>query len=196
METSFGRGMWNSDQFIRCYTHRYQETPEFTQLEDAVANRENPAHKEGYDNISLLTKEKWTAGTSAQIVCAFEGIGCPEIIIVPQTDLCEDDAIRYGACFEVVLWKNGFNVWRHYREEGRCFWHKRLGLTFPVAENEKHTLRVEVKAQYLVITVDGFETTLRVEDLPERFHMGITVCEGIARVYSLSVQEDTANEAE
>ncbi len=189
MKASFGRGQWNPETFTQCYTHRYQETPDFTQLDDAIASSVNPAHKEGYDNISLLTQEKWQAGVCAEIECSFEGLGCPEIILVPQTDLCEDGAVRYGACFEVVLWKNGFNVWRHYREDGRCFWHKRLGLTFPVTENERHTLRVEVKESYLTITVDGFATALRVDDIPESFHIGITVCEGIARIHSLSVEQ-------
>ena len=40
----------------------------------------------------------------------------------------------------------------------------------------------------MVITVDGFTTTLRTDDLPEKYHVGITVCEGIARIHSLSVE--------
>ena len=188
MKTTFGAGQWNRDSFVHCFSHRFTETPDFVQEAASIGSGVNPEHREGIDNISLLTKETFSAGTRAEIVCSFEGLGCPEIIIVPETENCDDGAVRYGACFEVVLWKNGFNVWRHYRDEGRCHWHRRLGLTFPVAEHEKHTLTVTYQEKYMVITVDGFTTTLRTDDLPEKYHVGITVCEGIARIHSLSVE--------
>lgn len=87
--------------------------------------------------------------------CAFDGLGCPEILIVEKTEDCPDGAIRYGACFEVVLWKNGVNVWRHYMDEAghRCYWHKRLGLNLPVAEGAPHELQVEIIRNYIVTSL-------------------------------------------
>ena len=40
----------------------------------------------------------------------------------------------------------------------------------------------------LCITLDGQTNFLRVEDLFESFHMGVTACEGIARLYEFSVE--------
>ena len=188
MKVSFARGQWESAKFMQAYTFRYQETPAFVQGGDCIGSGVNPAHPEGYDNISLLTTEKYAPGVRAHIRCAFEGLGCPEIIIVPEAEACPDGATRYGACFEVVLYEKGFNVWRHFREDGRCFWHKRLGVQYPVAENVIHDLTVEVKADMLVIAVDGQKTELRTEDVPPAFHLGITVCEGIARVYDMKIE--------
>jgi len=184
---SFARGCWNQDELTVAYTFRFTETPGFVQHEDFIGSGVNPEHREGFDNVSLLTRSTYSAGASASIRCGFEGMGCPEIIIVEKIEECDDGASRYGACFEIVLYKNGLNVWRHYREEGRCFWHKRLGLEFPVAENEIHVLTAEIKENYLTVTVDGKRFTLRTEDLPEKFHLGITTCEGIARVYDMCV---------
>ena len=192
MNYQFGAGHDMPEALIRCYSHRFTETPDFTVYEDGIGSSVNKEHREGFDNISLITRDTFTAGTKAEIVCSFEGLGCPEIIIVPETDLCDDGAVRYGACFETVLWCNGYNVWRHYRDEGRCHWHRRLGLTYPVAAGEKHTLTVEYQAKYMIITVDGFSTTLRVDDLPERYHVGITVCEGVAKIHSLKIEPVTA----
>lgn len=189
MYYQFGAGHDMPDALIRCYSHRFTETPDFTVYEDSIGSSINKEHREGFDNISLITRDTFTAGTKAEIVCSFEGLGCPEIIIVPETDACDDGAVRYGACFETVLWCNGYNVWRHYRDEGRCHWHRRLGLTYPVATGEKHTLTVEYQAKYMIITVDGFSTTLRVDDLPERYHVGVTVCEGIAKIHSLKIEQ-------
>ncbi len=185
MQANFGENLWNKDDFIRAYSYRFTETPDFTQHADCIASAVNPAHREGFDNISLLTKETYAAGAKAAIHCAFEGLGCPEIILVPQAEACQDGAVRYGACFEVVLYRDGINVWRHYREAGVCSWHLRMGLQYPVAAGEKHALTVGVRENYLDIELDGQKTALRVEDLPAAFHFGITVCEGIARVYDM-----------
>ena len=187
-KTSFARDAWNKNDFTVAYSHRFTETPAFTQMEDCIANAVNPEHREGFDNISLLTNETFGLGSKAEIHCSFEGLGCPEIIIVETPEKCDDGAVRYGACFEAVLYKGGLNIWRHYREDGRCFWHKRLGLEFEVAENIPHSLAVEIGEKQMILTVDGQRAVLRTEDLPERFHWGITVCEGIARVYDFAAE--------
>ena len=188
MKTLFGKGQWSKDEFIQAYSFRFTETPDFTQTEEAIESAVNPTHKEGFDNISLLTKETFGTGAKAAIECAFEGKGCPEIILVEKPETCQDGATRYGACFEVVLHEGGVNVWRHYREDGKCFWHKRLGIVYPVSHHEKHRLEVEVKEKYLTISIDGQNNFLRVDDLFEHYHFGITVCEGIARVYSMEIE--------
>lgn len=181
---------WQGDELQRAYTFRYSETPAPTQKSDCIENAVNPAHREGYDNISLISRETYSAGVSAGIRCSFEGLGCPEIILVESPETCPDGAMRYGACFEVVLYKNGVNVWRHYMNaDHHCSWHKRVGVEFPVSENEIHELRVETKENYLIFSVDGRRTTLRVEDLFPRFHVGVTMCEGIARIYEMNIEQ-------
>lgn len=186
---SFAEGQWENEPLQRVYTFRFTETPDFTQHADCIGGGVNASHKEGFDNISLLTKETYGVGVKAQLRCAFEGAGCPEIIFVEKLENCADGAVRYGACFEIVLYRNGLNIWRHYREDGRCFWYKRLGWEFPVSENEIHDVRAEVRENYLTVEVDGKRMTLRVEDMFDSFHVGLTVCEGIARAYELSVGE-------
>ena len=189
MYIDFSKGCWEEKEFTTCYSFRFTETPRFTQEADHIRTAVNPEHREGFDNISLLTRDTYTAGVTATLHCAFEGLGCPEIILAEKMETCEDGAVRYGACFETVLWKNGINVWRHYREEGRCFWHLRMGLEYPVEEGKIHELRVQVLEQTLVIWLDGQKTTLRTEDLPKSFHMGLTGCEGIVRLYDWKVEQ-------
>ena len=187
-KVNFGTENWK-EELIQAYSFRFTETPDFTQAEDHITTAVNPSHREGYDNISLLSPETYRIGVKAKLRCAFEGVGCPEIILVEKPETCDDGAVRYGACFEIVLWKNGVNVWRHYMDEAdhRCWWHKRLGLTIPVAENEIHELEVEVIENYIVFSVDGISVRVRTEDIPEVFYVGLTACEGIARIYSLEI---------
>ena len=187
---SFTPGDWEGE-LIPAWTWRYDSATPVRQGENCIYIAENPNHPEGFDNASLLTPKRFGVGAKATLRCAFEGIGCPEIILVPKTEENERGEKKYGACFEVVLWKNGINVWRHYREDGKCFWHKRLGLTYPVAEGEIHTLTVEVLEKELSITLNGQNTTLRTEDIPEAFHLGLTMCEGVARVYDFTAKGES-----
>ena len=186
----FGCEGWK-EALVQAYSFRFTETPEFVQCEDHITTSANAAHREGFDNISLLSAEKFTAGVKAKLRCAFDGLGCPEIIIVEKTENCDDGAVRYGACFEVVLWKNGVNVWRHYMDEAdhHCYWHKRLGLSMQVAEKEIHELEVEVINNYIMFSVNGVGIKLRTEDLPGEFHVGITACEGIVRLYDFEIEQ-------
>lgn len=188
MLIDFSKDCWSDGDLTTAYSFRFTETPKFTQEQDHIRTAVNPQHREGFDNISLLSKQTYTAGVTATLHCAFEALGCPEIILVEHLEDCDDGAIRYGACFEVVLYKNGINVWRHYREDGRCFWHKRLGLEYPVAENTIHELCVKVQENDLEITLNGQKTILHTEDLPKSFHVGLTGCEGIARLYDLRIE--------
>lgn len=185
----FSKENWHGEGLVTAYSFRFTETPEFTQKEDCIATCVNPSHREGFDNISLLTREQYSGDMDMTLTCAFEDWGCPEIIIVPEMEHCDDGALRYGPCFEVVLYKNGINVWRHFRDGGKCHWHKRLGTVFPVTQNEIHVLHVQVRDKTLLIQVDDQKIELRVEDLPETFHVGLTACEGIVRLYEMAITQ-------
>ena len=189
-EISFGKDQWKREEFVLAYPFRLADTCAcgYIQEADCVAGGRNDAHSEGYDNFSLLTRESYGPGTRAETRSMFEGRGCTEIIFVPELESCPDGETRYGACFEIVIYNKGVNVWRHYRDDGRCHWHKRLGLEFPVAEGEAHTLRAEVQNKYLIFELDGRRTVLRVEDFPEKFHLGVSCCEGVARIFDMKIE--------
>lgn len=184
----FGEDSWRRD-LVQAYSFRFTETPDFKQAKDHIATAANPRHREGFDNISLITPAPYGAGVKATLRCAFDGLGCPEIILVRKPEACADGAVRYGECFEIVLWKNGVNVWRHFMDENHaCSWHKRLGLTFPVSEGSIHELSVETAEKSICFGVDGIGVELPTEDLFDTFYVGITACEGVVRLYDFSVQ--------
>jgi len=129
----------------------------------------------------------------AKLRCSFDGLGCPEIILVEEIENCSDGAVRYGACFEIVLYEKGVNVWRHYMDEAdhRCFWHKRLGVLTPVAEKEIQELEVEIAENRILFSINGVGAELRTEDLFERFYLGVSACEGIVRLYDLQIDQNS-----
>ena len=189
MQISFTKDSRWAEQLRTVYTYRFSEITPFTQEEDHIRSDVNPAHPEGFDNVSVLTPKTYAPGVKITAKCSFEGLGCPEIILVPEPEMCCDGATRYGECFEIVLYQNGINVWRHYRENGECFWHQRLGVEYPVEENEIHTLQLQVEKDQFIIWLNGQKNILHTEDVFERFHIGLTACEGIARLYELQIEE-------
>jgi hypothetical protein len=190
MNINFSKGAWSKDELTYAYTYRFAETNEFIQNEDSIENAENPqSPADGYDYLSLVTKEAFGFGTKITTRCSFEGNAAPLIVIPQCLDHCDDGHKRYGRFYEVVLYKNGINVWNHWRtEDGTPTWHKCLGMEFPVTAGEIHTLAVEFKENYMVITLDGAKTTLRADDLFPSFHLGVTGCEGPCKFYDMTVE--------
>ncbi|MBE6598849.1 MAG: hypothetical protein E7638_05355 [Ruminococcaceae bacterium] len=188
MNINFSRNAWSETDLPHAYTYRFPDTNKFVQRDDCIENGKNPSMNDGYDYLSLVTKEKFTAGTKITTRCSFNGNAAPLFVIPDTLDMCEDGHLRYGNYFEVVLYKNGINVWRLWRkEDGTVTWHKRLGAEFPVAENEIHTISVEFRENYLDIELEGMKFHLRAEDMFESFHLGITGCEGLCRFYDLTI---------
>lgn len=191
MKFDFSRGRWNTEDVTYAYSYRFEETPVFVQHDDCVENTKNSEAKYGFDNISLLTRQAYKAGTRITTECAFEDLGAPLIVIADKLYTDERGVERYGDYLEVVLYKNGVNVWKMTMENKEVTWKKLLGVEFPVTEHEKHTLTVDIEEQVLTIWADGHKQMLRVEDLYPAFHVGINACEGYNRFYSMEVGEST-----
>ncbi len=193
MHIQFTKDGWSLDKITYAWSRRFPETPTFTQMDDHVENRADPAVTYGYENISLLTKEKYGPGTKITTRCAYLEDGAPLIMLCDKLYTDEAGHLRYDNYFEVVLYKNGINVWRLWNQDGQMTWHKRLGAEFPVSEGEAHELTVVTGEKEFVITVDGtHKLTLRVEDLFPAYHVGIDACEGVNRFWDLAVEGDLA----
>lgn len=183
----FSKGSWDTDALRYAYSYRFEETPVFVRREDCIENQKNDAATYGFDNISLLTKEKYGPGMTVSTRCAFEDLGAPLIVLTPQITQDPRCVNRYGDYIEVVLWKNGVNVWRMWMESGKVVWKQLLGVDFPVSETDIHTLSVTAGTDTLQITADDQKILLHVENLYPAYHVGINACEGINRFYALEV---------
>jgi len=189
MNISFAKDAWTLDKITYAYSWRFEETPVFVQKDNCVESMENPAATYGFDNISLLTKEKYHSGTEISTHCAFDAYGAPLIVIAKDMELDERGVWRYGEYIEVVLWEKGVNVWRMWNDQRKVTWKKLLGVEFPVTCVDAHPLSVTINADMLEIDADGHKMSLRVNDMYESFHLGIDACEGINRFYDLKITE-------
>ena len=188
MKTTFAKNTWNLDNLTYAYSYRFEETPEFVQKEDCVENTKNETAVYGFDNISLLTREKFGPGTKLSTRCAFEDLGAPLLVIADRLETDSRGVVRYGDYLEVVLWKNGVNVWRMWMENGEVTWKQLLGVEFPVREHDIHTLSVTIEKDTLHIQAGDRVMQLYINEMYDSYHLGINACEGINRFYDLEIE--------
>lgn len=190
MNINFSKNAWDETAVTHAYTYRFPFVNRFVQHEDCIENGANPEMCDGFDYLSVMTREKYPVGTKLTTRCSFKGMAAPLLIFSDGLDKCEDGALRYGNYFEVVLYKKGINVWRLWRkEDGSVTWHNRLRAEFPVMEEKIHTISVEVKETDFVIELDGvMKFSLRAEDIFPEFHLGITGCEGPCFFYDMTIE--------
>ena len=189
MKLDFSRGGWATGDFVYAYSYRFPGAPEFIQQDDCVENRPDDTGAFGCDwnNISLLTKDAYSVGTRIETRCAFTGLGAPLIVIADR--MYEDEGTRkYGDYIEIVLYKNGINIWRMHMDDAKnVTWNKELGVEFPVSEEEIHTLSAEISENGITAITDGKKIFWRCADLYRTFHLGIDACEGLNRFYDIEV---------
>jgi len=188
MKTDFSRGAWNTDAITYAYSYRFEETPVFVQRDDCVENQSNSKARYGYDNISILSRQAYAPGARICTRCAFEGDGAPLIVIADKLYTDPRGVVRYGDYLEVVLYKNGVNVWRMWHRDGTVTWKKLMSVEFPVTHGDVHQLSAEVTGDRLNIEADGRKMSLLVDDLYPSFHLGINACEGINRFYDMDIE--------
>ena len=126
-------------------------------------------------------------GVKLSTRCAFEALAAP-LIVLPQKLVEKDGFLFYSDYLEVVLWTNGINVWKLWSDEtGKVQIRNLLRLELPVETGVIHDLAVEIEKDRFNITLDETRVSLYCGDIYDRFHLGITGCEGPCRFYDMTI---------
>ena len=144
--------------------------------------------EDGYDYTTIVTKEKYGVGTKIWLICSFEKLGAPLITLTDSLRRDDKGDLIYGACVEVVLWKDGINVWDLYEEDGEVKFDKLMGLEFSVQDGVKYEIFLELREKEIYVVIDDKRFIIRTESLPEEVNIGITGCEGICRLYDMKIK--------
>ncbi len=184
---SFVPGGWENAGLSYAYSWRFQELPVFRQEPDCIANSRRADDPSRYDYMGLLAPETYTCGAKVTARCSFEEYGAPMLLVSLKDETDEAGVLRTLEYFEIVIYRNGLNVWRHHTEQRRASHYLVLGASFPLAAGEKHTLSAEVGRDRLLLEADGRRFDLFAHDLEDRFRLGYAACEGICRLYAMTV---------
>lgn len=185
----FKKGMWE-DFFQYVYNSRFPFTPHFNQEDDCIINGTNPKMRDGFDYTTIMTKKMYGLGTKIWFTASFEEYGAPLITLTDTLNKDENGNLWYGIGQEFIVWEDGINVYDFYIKDGKLSWHRLLGDKFTLATNEKHELCLEITEKYVLITIAGRSISLRVDNLPEKFYIGVTGCENINRLYNLKIESE------
>ncbi len=186
---SFKPGEWENSGLEYAYSWRFERFPRFRQEADCIENNPIPDVENDFDYMGLMTPERYGAGTTLSVKMRFENLAAPMLLLSMDHELDGQGHIRTLEYYEIVIWKYGLNVWRHYTN-GRVPGHYlTLGTKFPLEESKVHTLTAEILSKRLKLTVDGaHEMDLYLPDLADSLNLGFCACEGICGIYGMEIK--------
>lgn len=188
MKYQFQKGGWSEETLTHAYSYRFAETPAFVQGDTWIENPPGTVDGSGYSYISLVSREKFRPGARITAHVAFEELAAPLLVLAKELEEA-DGVLRYGDYLEVVIWKNGLNVWDLWRQEdGSVKWVKLLGLTMPLETGKIHELKLRTTEGRFEIELNGMPISLQVKQLYSSFHLGVTGCEGPCRIYDMEIE--------
>ena len=188
MKYVFAKDNWSMDGLVWAGSVRFPAMPEMEQQEDHIANVPTPVSRDGYAYVSLLTEEKVKPGVKLSTRCAFDGVAAP-LVVLPKELIEKDGKLYYGDYLEVVLWKNGINIWDLWTDEtGTVKIRNLLRLEKPVETGVTHDFSVEIYEDRFVAVLDGSRVGMYCGNIYESFHLGITGCEGPCRFYDMTIE--------
>ena len=184
---TFAPGLWENAGLRYAYSWRFEGFPTFRQEADCIINSSDPAGPAGYDYLGMLSQTPLTEGDTLRVRTSFEGSAAPMITLCDRYEIDENGVLRTLDYYELVIWKNGLNVWRMHTQERKVSFYKALGLTFPLEAGQPHMLSVTLEPQHLHIRVDDHAAQLYLPDMPASFLGGYTACEGLCRLYDMEI---------
>ncbi len=189
MKIEFKKDQWSMEGLTYAGSARFPAMPEMEQKEDHIANVTTDLAKDGYAYVSLVTKEKVQPGVKISSRCAFDDLAAP-LFVLPRELEEKDGYLYYSDYLEVVLWTNGINVWKLWKDKnGEVRILNLLRLKTPLQTGVIHDVAVEIKKDRFAIQVDDLNVELHCDEIYDSFHLGITGCEGPCRFYDMSIEE-------
>ena len=197
-EFDFSEGRWSRADFWEVKSPRWNEHGAWVQLPDAIANLipERPGRKSyGHDcYAALVWKEPVEGPVEISSTMSFDVRMAPLIVIAPELADAKDGLKEFREHWEVVLYDKGINVWRHEFRDGKPSWYLAAYLEEPFAPKMRHRLTVRIAPRrgrmFFSVMCGGREFGYFEPAMAQRFHVGVTGCEGPCRFYDLKVDTD------
>ncbi len=181
--------------FYYCYSPQAKACGTFEREENCIKNRYNEDVRD-YEYTTAMLKRRLGIGDEITLECDFERRGAP--LVVFTDELVERDGKPYyGEHYEVVAFEEGCNVW-HNTPTGELDPKRALKTcklhfeSIPTPNRSRVTLAVKFLDGGIKVVMNGSEFSLDIPGMPKEFAFGITACEGINRLYSLTVESKNA----
>lgn len=158
-------------------------TPEDATEDEMVSKRAKDTF------TSMVLKDKVKGDVTITSTMDFAHRMAPSIVLAAKLAKDEKSLTQYHEHYEIVLFDQGVNVWRHVYADGKCSWEKRAYLRFPLEKDTRYTLSVTKKGKQLIVAVNDVTFAYRDDALPDACQVGITGAEGVNRFYDFTVRQ-------
>jgi hypothetical protein len=200
----FGRGKWDSSQWILVKSPRWSHFGGWVQKDGHIEN-EVPAGVDaqtlqGKRAAETYTSMVWKEPVSGNVVVkakmSYAYQMAPLLVIAPELGKSAEGIPEYREHWEVVLYEKGLNVWHHEYKDGKPFWHlaARAGGAFEKDKVYELTVTIAFSAKgsrapcIITVAANGIEFSYRELNLkPGRYYVGVTACEGVNRFYDFTI---------
>lgn len=170
---------WKND-FTRVHCPQSKAFVPFIEDERGVGCGINSTTGE-YDYSTAISNEKYDTGVTISGKFTFYGLAAP-LLVISEDINTKGEIPMLDLFFEVVAWCNGCNIWRldHLPEVKERPYRatKLLCNRFSVEEGKEYEMKAKISGKTIEVWYAGYNFVIYNPDLPERFHVGFTACEG------------------
>ena len=198
----FSDGQWNRADFWEAKSPRWDIHGSWIQQADhllntTVAKTDSKGHRHYYgpeSYVALVWKTPVEAPVEISSTMSFDERMAPLLVVAPELADGKGGLKEFREHWEIVLFDQGLNIWHHEYKDGKPSWYLAAYLEAPFVPKERHvlTVRVQPRRGRMVLTAacGGKEFGYFDPDLPPKFHVGLTACEGPCRFYDFKVKTD------
>jgi hypothetical protein len=137
---------------------------------------------------SMVYREKLTGDMTITSTMDFAERMAPLIVLAPDLADSAGGQKQLGERFEVVIFDEGVNIWRHMLKDGKLAYRLASFARFPLQSETRYTLEVKKSGKTLTVSVAGHTFGYSDEALPDAFYAGITGCEGLNHFYDFGLR--------
>ncbi len=200
-ECSFASGKWQAADFVGVKSSRWENIGGFKQEKDHIFNI-CPADAQPDEMLSKRAPETYAAmicktplsgNHTIVATMSFDHRMAPSIVIAEKTGLSSGGYPEFRTHYEIVLYDQGLNVWRHWFKDGKQVWRKVGFLKADFKPNTPYKLEVNIafSARGPVWTVSaGGHCFGFIDDLlmSKEYYAGIVAAEGVNRFYDFKIE--------
>ena len=186
---------WKPAEWILVKSQRWDYFGQWVQKDDHIQNAvpagSTPEEWQGKrateTYTSMVYGRPFAGDLKVTTTTQFTPNMAPLIVLTPELGRDATGRAEYREHFEICIYNEGVNIWRHTVVDGKPTYKKAAYAKFALKPDTRYALAVEIKGKELIVRIDGHEIGYREESLPAKLFVGITGCEGLNYFYDMSI---------
>jgi len=196
----FTAGQWNPADFTPVKSSRWEYIGSFKQEQNHIVNAV-PADADdktmlntraGETYAAMIFNKELTGNHTISVTMSFDYRMAPSIVIAEKPGSNAKQYPEFRTHYEIVLYDQGLNIWRHWFVDGKQVWKKVAFLKAKLEPKKNYTLIVSIqytgRGPVMTVSAGGHSFGVLDPELPKSYYAGIVACEGVNRFYDFKIE--------